>query len=87
MTIGKGEASTPIRTVHGFYVLIVWKTTRRGVPADLAYVSSEIRNRLALQKRQTIMNSLVENLRTKHAVELHMTFPGPDSSTVRNGPK
>ncbi|MBM4161233.1 MAG: hypothetical protein FJ217_09065 [Ignavibacteria bacterium] len=67
---GRAEPSFPIRTAEGFYVLITWKFTRSGQPADLAYVAQEIRGRLAIERRQRVLADLMETLRAKHSVEI-----------------
>jgi len=45
-SIARREPSFPVRTDEGFCILIVWKFTRQGDAADLAYVRDEIRSRL-----------------------------------------
>lgn len=67
---GKVEPSFPIRTGDGFYVLIVWRLSRPGQRADLAYVEREIQSRLAIERRQRLLAELMENLRGKHTVEI-----------------
>ncbi|HEY5614400.1 MAG TPA: peptidylprolyl isomerase [Bacteroidota bacterium] len=68
--IGAGSPSFPLRTDDGYYVLIVWRYARQGQQAELAYVEPEIRSRLAIQRRQALFSSFLENLRAQHAVEL-----------------
>jgi hypothetical protein len=77
----KAEPSFPIRTNEGFYVLIVWKLSHQGQIADLAYVDSDIRNRLTIDRRRRALDSLIENLRSKHAVEFMMSGESDTSST------
>jgi hypothetical protein len=67
------EPSFPIRTNEGSYVLIVWKLSRQGQGADLAYVENEIRSRLTIERRRRALTALVETLRSKHAVELMLS--------------
>lgn len=68
--LAKPEPSFPIRTDNGFYILIVWKSLREGQPADLAYVQDEIRGRMTIARRKQKLDSLLENLRSQHTVEI-----------------
>ncbi len=75
MGVGVNNPSFPVRTEEGFYVLIVWKFGRRGQQAEQPYVEQEIRSRLAIERRQRLYNTLLENLRAKHTVEV-LVAPG-----------
>jgi len=77
------EPSFPVRTNEGFCILIVWKFTRRGEVADLAYVRDEIRSRLAINRRQQTMDKLLENLRSKHIVQILISSVPQDSLSLR----
>jgi peptidyl-prolyl cis-trans isomerase C len=77
-----GEPSFPIRTNDGYYVLIVWRFDRQGAIADIGYVEEEIRNRIALERRQRLLEELLENLRNKHAVEI--LVQQAESDTIMN---
>jgi hypothetical protein len=79
----KPEPSFPIRTNEGSYVLIVWKFGRQGQIADFAYVENEIRSRLTIERRRRALTTLVETLRSKHAVEL-MLSDEADTSLSRS---
>jgi hypothetical protein len=74
---GRSEPSFPIRTEEGYYILSVWRYQRQGQPADPAYAEPEIRSRLTIERRRRLLDSLVENLRTKHTVQV---FIGPDNT-------
>ncbi len=78
-----GEPSFPVRTNDGYYVLIVWRFNRRGETANVGYVENEIRNRLALERRQRLLEELLENLRSKHAVEILVQQAEFDTMTNR----
>ncbi len=80
----KAEPSFPIRTSEGSYVLIVWKLSRQGQIADLPYVEQEIRSRLVIERRQRLLNDLIENLRAKHSVEI-LVSPAEDTSALGRG--
>ncbi len=73
--------SFPIQTNDGFYILISWKLSRQGQTADLAYVEREIRSRLAMERRQRLMTTLIENLRARHAVEILVQSVDGDSTS------
>lgn len=70
MGIGRKEASFPVRTEEGFYVLWVWRVDRKGGAADLPYVRDEIKSRLAIARRQQLYDDFVESLRSKHNVQI-----------------
>lgn len=77
------EPSFPIRTDNGFYILIVWKFLRQGQPAALAYVRDEIRSRLTIARRKEKLDSLLENLRAKHTVEIMVNAENPDTAAIK----
>ncbi len=77
----KPEPSFPIRTNEGSYVLIVWKFSRQGQVADLAYVGNEIRSRLTIERRRRALTALVETLRSKHTVEMLLGDEADTSSS------
>jgi len=82
-SIARREPSFPVRTDEGFCILIVWKFTRQGDAADLAYVRDEIRSRLAINRRQQTMDKLLENLRSKHIVQILISSVPQDSLSLR----
>ncbi len=77
----KQEPSFPVHTDEGSYILMVWKLSRQGRIADLAYVEREIRSRLAIDRRRRALEGLIERLRSKHAVELMVSDQVDTSST------
>jgi len=77
------EPSFPIRTDEGYCVLIVWRFSRNGGTADLAYVRDEILSRLAVNRRQQTMDRLLENLRSKHVVQVLISSVPQDSLSLR----
>jgi hypothetical protein len=76
----KPEPSFPVHTNEGFYILIVWKLGRQGQIADLAYVERDIRSRLTIERRRRSLDSLLERLRSKHAVEFMVSDHADTSS-------
>ncbi|HEY6950777.1 MAG TPA: peptidylprolyl isomerase [Bacteroidota bacterium] len=77
------EPSFPISTTEGYYVLIVWQYGKQGQPADIHFVDGEIRSRLAIERRSHLYDSLVENLRAKHSVEILMGTTGSDTTRLK----
>lgn len=77
----RAEPSFPIRTNDGFYILSVWKFMRKGQTADIQYVEQEIRGRLAIERRQRMLDSLMENLRAKHTVQILFKSGDGDTAT------
>ena len=82
-SIPRREPSFPVRTDEGFCILMVWKFTRQGDAADLAYVKDEILSRLAINRRQQTMDKLLENLRSKHVVQILISSVPQDSVSLR----
>lgn len=78
------EPSFPIGTTEGYYVLIVWQFGKQGQPADIHFVDGEIRSRLAIERRSHLYDSLVENLRTKHSVEILVGSTGTDTTRLKS---
>lgn len=82
-SIPRREPSFPVRTDEGFCILVVWKLTRQGDAADLSYVKDEILSRLAINRRQQTMDKLLENLRSKHVVQILISSVPQDSVSLR----
>jgi len=78
------EPSFPVRTAEGHYVLISWKLMRRGEVSDLDYVGGEIRSRIAISERQEAMDRLLENLRSRHVVQVLVSSVVQDSVSLRS---
>lgn len=85
-TISPGSPSFPISTEDGFFVVNVWNVQRPGTSADLAYVRSEITNRLTVERRQRAYRSLVENLRSRYAVDIYLSPSFGDTTTISRMP-
>ena len=78
------EPSFPISTTEGYYVLIVWRFGKQGQRADIRLVDGEIRNRLAIERRSHLYDSLVANLRTRHSVEVLMGSTVNDTTRLKS---
>lgn len=75
--------SFPVNTPNGYYILVVWKFGRQGDQADAQYMAKELRGRIAIEKRKRLYNTLVENLRAKHSVEVFMSPSGSDTVSLK----
>ncbi|MBI2618861.1 MAG: hypothetical protein HYW57_02145 [Ignavibacteriales bacterium] len=77
------EPSFPINTSDGYYVLITWRLMRQGQQPDFRYVADEIRGRITVERRRRIYDSLLENLRAQHSVEVFTTSAIADTASDR----
>lgn len=77
------EPSFPINTADGYYVLITWRFMRQGQPSDFRYVEDEIRGRITVERRRRLYDSLLENLRAQHSVEVFTTSALADTVSDR----
>ena len=78
------EPSFPVRTEDGFYVVTVWRFMKHGDEPELAYIRDEIKSRLAITQRQKTMDRLLENLRSKHVVQILVSSVPQDSLSLKN---
>lgn len=85
-TIATGSPSFPVSTEDGFFVVNVWNVQRPGSSADLAYVRNEIINRLTVERRQRAYRSLVENLRSRYAVDIYLSPSFGDTTAISRMP-
>lgn len=76
------EASFPISTTQGFYVLYVWKYQKQGQQADRSYVEPQIRSRLLIERRKKKYDSLLTALRESHAIQVFTS--GRDSTYLKS---
>ncbi|MBI3586399.1 MAG: peptidyl-prolyl cis-trans isomerase [Ignavibacteriales bacterium] len=77
------EPSFPVKMKDGYYIVLVWKYAAQGQVGDLKYAEKEIRGRLTMERRQRLMDSLMENLRAKHSVEILVNSTGSDSTSIK----
>ena len=78
------EPSFPVSTTEGYYILIVWQVGKQGQPANLSLVDGEIKSRLSIERRSHLYDSLVENLRAKHSVEILMGTESSDTTRLKS---
>lgn len=76
--LGMSEISFPIKTSVGQIVLRSLGQFKENTVAPLAYVETEIRNRLAMERRQERYRQFLQQLRSKHTVT--MMLAGSDST-------
>lgn len=76
--LGMSEISFPIKTSVGHIVLRSLGQFKEGTVAPLQYVEVEIRNRLAMERRQKRYQQFLQELRAKHSVTL--MFAGSDTT-------
>lgn len=77
--VSRQEPSFPVRTADGYYVVMVWKLSRKGEPADLDYVADEIENRLLIDRRQARYREFLANLRARHDIQVLISQERTDS--------
>ena len=77
------QPSFPISTTEGFYVMIVWQSGKQGQSANIHYVDGEIRSRLAIERRSHLYDSLIENLRANHSVEILVGAISNDTAQLK----
>lgn len=70
LTLAPGEASFPVRTDRGFYILETRAILRAGQRADLSMVSDDIRQRLVLEQRRRRYQDYLSRLRSRYPVEI-----------------
>ena len=68
------ELSFPISTDNGYYIIVVWKFIKQGQTADIPLVEQEIRGRLTVERRRQMYDQLVQNLRSKHAIQVFINL-------------
>lgn len=67
--LGQYEVSFPVKTSAGFFVIRLLGEYKKGTTAPLSYVEEEIRERLAMERRQQRYQEFIQRLRNKHTVQ------------------
>ncbi len=80
LTLNKEEVSFVVATTAGFYVLIVHGVKHKGEMPDWDFIKDELRERILIDQRRSLYDSLLTALRTKHTVEIRIE--APDSSAA-----
>ncbi len=68
--LGMHETSFPVKTSAGYFVLRSMGKYQSSAIAPLHYVLPEIRDRLAMERRQQRYQQFLNELRTKHTVQV-----------------
>jgi hypothetical protein len=77
--LGKDEVSFAVKTDAGYYVFVGHSVKKQGELPDLDYIRDELRNRILIERRRMRYEKLLSDLRTKHAIEVHL--PENDTSS------
>lgn len=85
-TLSPRNPSFPISTDEGFTIVQVWSVQRAGSASDLPYVRDEIVNRLTVERRQRAYRSLVEDLRSRSAVDIYLSPSFGDTTAISRMP-
>lgn len=75
--LGHFEVSFPVQTSVGFIVIQSRGQFKINSNAPVQYVEPEIRNRLAMERRQQRYQQFMQRLRTKHTVQMMITTKDP----------
>jgi hypothetical protein len=75
-TLGINAVSFPVRTVRGYYVMMLNGVERAGRIASRTCAAAEIRERLRIEKRQMLLENLVSDLKKKYKVEINLSYYG-----------
>ncbi len=68
--LGMLEVSFPVKTSVGYVVIRSLGQFKNNSTSPLQYVEFEIRNRLAMERRQMQYQQFIQRLRTKHTVQI-----------------
>lgn len=71
--LGMQEVSFPVRTSVGFVVMRSLGQFKSGSTSPLSYVEDQIRNRLIMEQRQQRYQQYLQDLRSKHTVQMMIT--------------
>ncbi len=78
--LGMEEVSFPIKTSIGYVVMQSLGQFKQGTIKPLSSVDGEIRNRLAMERRQELYQNFIQQLRNKHSVQLMISSTDSTSS-------
>ncbi len=71
--LGKDEVSFAVKTDAGYYIIVAHSVKKQGELPDLDYIHDELRNRILIERRRMTYEKLLSELRSKHAVEVHLS--------------
>jgi len=79
-----GGISVPVTSTAGFYLVTVNTIQHAGEIADFDYAVNEVKERLIIEKKRTMLDDLLKELRKKHKVEINVSYYGmKDTSKVQ----
>ncbi|MFQ5797361.1 MAG: peptidyl-prolyl cis-trans isomerase, partial [Bacteroidota bacterium] len=67
-----GQISFPVKTDQGYFVFQLLGFQKRGTHAEFRYSLPEIRERLIVEKRRKLLDSLLTELRQRYTVEVNL---------------
>ncbi len=67
-----GQISFPVKTDQGYFVFQLLGFQKRGTRAEFRYSLPEIRERLIVEKRRKLLDSLLSELRQRYTVEVNL---------------
>lgn len=68
--LGRGEVSFPVKVQNTYAVIQTLGNFKRGTPAELELVDSEIRQRLLIEQRRRLYAALLSRLQAQYDVEI-----------------
>ena len=81
-----GRISSVLKTEQGYFVFQLLAFRKRGAPSELPYTLPEIRERLVVEKRRKLLDSLLNELRQRNAVEVNLDQTSQDTLYVPTKP-
>jgi len=79
-TIADSSVSFVVTTDAGYYVLFLHRFLHKGELPDLEYLAHEIHGRLLMEGRQRKYEELLQDLRSRFPVEVHLPSPSEQTS-------
>ncbi len=81
-----GRISSVLKTGQGYFVFQLLAFRKRGAPSELRYTLPEIRERIVVEKRRKLLDSLLNELRQRYAVEVNLDQTSEDTLYVPTKP-
>lgn len=72
MNMTAEQISFPVKTDQGYFVLQLANFQKRGSPGEFRYSLPEIRERLIVEKRRTLLDNFLNDLRERYTVEVNL---------------
>ncbi len=85
ISLTPGGTSGLVTSTAGYYVITVNAVQHAGEIADFGYAADEVKERVIIEKKLTMLDELVKELRRKHNVEVNLSYYGMrDSSKAQS---